>query len=279
MKILITGSSGFIGNTLVEELVPNNELILIDKAKSEKKENFHEINLLNPDLIETAIDNLKLKTVDVLIHCASILATKENHKDIHLLYNNLKITESVIIIAKVLKPKKIINFSTIGVYPNMDGIYTEKSEIKPSQNFEAIYGLSKFCSEELFAFMLNETETQIINLRLAQTIGEGMRNDRIYSIMLSELIKSNKITVWGNGERISSFISIEYLITTIKKIIEKDYIEGTYNIGEKTISYLQLAKDIIDKYGKFDSEIVLLDKGQKSKIYLDTTKINQIFNK
>lgn len=279
MKVLITGSSGFIGNTLAEELKLNNELILIDKAKSEKRENFYEINLLNPELIETAIENFKLTTIDVLIHCASILATKENHKDINLLYNNLKITESVIKIAKVLKPKKIINFSTIGVYPNLDGIYTEKSEIKPSQNFEAIYGLSKFCSEELFAFMLNETETQVINLRLAQTIGEGMRNDRIYSIMLSELKNSNKITVWGNGERISSFISIEYLVTAIEAIIEKDIIEGTYNIGEKTISYLQLAKDIINQHGKFDSEIILLDKGQKSKIYIDTTKINQIFNK
>lgn len=279
MKILITGSSGFIGNTLVEQLKENNEVILIDKVKQGEKENFFKINLLKPELIETAIETFKITPIDILIHCASILATKENNKDINLLYNNLKITESVVKIAQVLKPKKIINFSTIGVYPNLDGIYSEKSEIKPSQNFEAIYGLSKFCSEELFVFILKEKGTRVINLRLAQTIGKGMRNDRIYSIMLSELIKSNKITVWGNGERISSFISIEYLVSVIKAIIGIDNLEGTYNIGEKTISYLQLAKDIINKHGKFDSEIVLSDKGQKCKIYLDTTKINKILNK
>lgn len=279
MKILITGSSGFIGNRLVEELSYNNELFLIDKVKQTNKGSFIEINLLYPESIEKAIEKYKLPQIDILIHCASILATYENHKDINLLYNNLRITESIIKLATILNPKKLINFSTIGVYPNLDGIYNEKSEINPSQNFEAIYGLSKFCSEELFACILKDNGIKVINLRLSQTIGEGMRGDRIYSIMLAELRSSNKITVWGNGERMSSFISIEYLISVIKTIIVKNVNEGTYNIGEKTISYLELAKDIIKQHGKLDSEIVLLNKGPKSKMYIDTTKINQILNK
>ena len=279
MKILITGSSGFIGNSLFKELSPYNELFRLDIVKPADAENFFEIDLLKPENVEIATRNFKTDNISVLIHCASILATGENHRDINLLSNNLRITESVIKIANALHLQKLINLSTIGVYPSTDGIYNEKSEIRPSQNFEALYGLSKFCSEELFTFMLNETKTKVVNLRLAQTIGEGMRNDRIYSIMLNELLDSNKITVWGNGERISSFMTIEFLINKIKAIIGNDNIIGLFNIGEKNISYLELAKDIILNHGNPDSKIVIIESGQKSKFYLDVSKIEKILTK
>lgn len=275
MKILITGCSGFIGKSLYKTLCLGNEVYGIDKVFSDGFDHFIAIDLLKPERVETLLKEKGIPHMDVIIHCASILATSDNHEDLDLLYKNLKIAESVITITKILCPKKLINFSTIGVYSAKDGNYTEESSIKPSENYEALYDLSKFCSEELFSFMLRDTLTDVVNMRVSQTIGSGMRKDRIYAIMLDELKRTNKISVWGNGERISAFISIEYLINTIKSIIFKEGLEGTFNIGEKNMSYHQLAKDIIREFGNSESEIILMDKGKKSRNYIDFTKINQ----
>jgi nucleoside-diphosphate-sugar epimerase len=276
MNIILTGSSGFIGNILYKQFSKNHKVYQIDYIASEETSDFFNIDLTKPKEIISYFENIDLNNIDLVIHCASILANNKNFKDINLLYNNLKITESLIEIIKLVRPNKLLNFSTIGVYPNKDGYYNEKSEIKPSDNFEALYGLSKFNSEELFNFYLKETNTNVINLRIAQTIGEGMRNDRIYSVMLSELNKTNKITVWGNGERISSFVSIDYLMYVIRILVDKNNIEGTFNIGEKNMSYLQLAKDIIELHGNNESEIILIEKGVRSKNYLDFNKINEL---
>lgn len=275
MKILITGCSGFIGKSLYKSLCLGNEVYCMDKVFSDGLDHFIAIDLLKPERVEALLKENDVPQMDVIIHCASILATSDNHEDMDLLYKNLKIVESAIAIAKILCPKKLINFSTIGVYSAKDGSYTEESFIKPSDNYEALYDLSKFCSEELFSFMLKNTPTDVVNMRVSQTIGLGMRKDRIYTIMLDELKRTNKVSVWGNGERISAFITIEYLINTIKSIILKDGIEGTFNIGEKNMSYYQLAKDIIHEFGNSESEILLIDKGKRTRNYIDFTKINQ----
>jgi len=261
MNILITGATGFIGSALCKELSKQHNVYSTDIVAKHDSTNFFILDLLKPE------------EIDVVIHCASILATSENYREIKLLYANLKIIESIIKITKRINASKIINFSTIGVYPNSDGIFNEESKINPGKNFEAIYGLSKFCSEELISFLCNDIK--VINLRNAQTIGNGMRSDRIYSIMLDELKRTNTISVWGNGDRVSAFISIEYLVEAIKKIVTNKDIQGTFILGERNLTYLDLAKDIIEKYGNKNSQIVFIEKGNRSRSQFDFGKINR----
>ncbi len=276
MKIVILGSSGFIGSAINETFSKNHTVICVDKVKKEI-DNFVEYDLLNDIESIGAFENEDLfANVDVIIHCASILATNHNFDSMKLLYDNLRITENVVRIAKKLNPKSLINFSTIGVYPALDGVYSEESGIKPSSNHECLYSLSKFCSEELFSFFLKDSGIRVINLRLSQTIGEGMRSDRIYSIMLDELKNKNTITVWGKGERVSSFISIDYLLETIEKIVKTQNLDGVYNVSQECMSYLELAENILKDYGNEESKIILLEKGNKSKVYITAEKLNSL---
>jgi nucleoside-diphosphate-sugar epimerase len=100
-----------------------------------------------------------------------------------------------------------------------------------------------------------------------------MRSDRIYSLFLNELRTQNTITLWGNGERCSNFISIDYLLSQIDDILVKDGIKGTFNMGQKNMSYLELANQIVQVYGNEESRIILVDKGVKSKVYIDCSKL------
>ncbi len=277
MNILITGVNGFIGNHLLNFLGEKHNVFSISRRELEHcNENNFVIDLSDLEFVKkTFSENIFQQKIDVVIHCAAVLSTNEDHKNINVFHTNNSITESMIHISGILGVSKFINISSIGVYPNKTGNYNEQSAIEPSVNHECLYSLSKVCSEELFKFYFKDN-INVINLRLGQVYGDGMRQDRIFEIMKDELIKSNIITVFGNGKRISNFVSINYLLHIIDELLKNNDVNGTYNLGERNLSYHELAQMIIDKYGNISSKIILKDYGISARVVIDSSKINKI---
>jgi nucleoside-diphosphate-sugar epimerase len=274
MNILITGAGGFIGSHLYNCLKNEHEVyrVFSHKYKSTSQKTFC-IDLTNTMEVEELIEHLsKEKKIDVVLHLASKLVSINHSNDVSILFDNIRITNSIVDLIIKIKPKKLINFSTIGVYPNISGTFNEESRISTAENYECIYGLSKICSENLFSYQIKEN-TQVVHLRLSQVYGDGMRKDRIISIMKDELFNTNCINVHGNGERVSNFISIEKLLSIINVFLLRK-VNGVYNIGDENKTYLDLAIELIKKYGNNSSKIEKIEKGSRSKFYLDISKLN-----
>lgn len=276
MNILLIGANGFVGNQIFNAFNKRYNIFCLDiDIPQNSTIDYIRINLLNDKEVQSFITTFQNK-INIIINLASIFVNSSNNRNIEVLYNNIKITQNVIQIAKAFKVEKIINFSSIAVYPGITGTYNENSIIDPSVNFEGLYGLSKFNSEVLFNLILSETNIQIYNLRCAQILGEGMRSDRIFSILKKELEENNTITLYGNGERVSNFIKINTLLFILDLFIRQSIKSGTYNVGEKNISYLELANNIIKKYGNHNSKIIKIKNGNNSKFNLDTSKLDNI---
>lgn len=272
MNILITGANGFIGKYLVEKLKKNHNLIELYNGTKYVNDNTKiTCNLLDKNHINCFLE--ETFDIDLIIHSASKLASVQNINDLSLLYDNLLIYEHLALIIGKYKPNKVINFSSIAVYPNKDGEYVENSEIRPSMNSEGLYGLSKFCGENILDFFYKEIK--ISHLRIAQVYGDGMRDDRIIKIMQKELREANIITVFGNGRRVSNFINIETLIKKIVFFIENDIV-GIFNIGENNLSYKDLALQIIRQYGNEKSKLKLVKHGISSKSLINTDKLKEM---
>lgn len=276
MNILITGANGYVGKVLSERLRINNNLFYIKNATffSFKDETIY-LNLLDSSQVEELCNNSL--TIDIIIHTASRMASPETIDDMSILYDNIKIYENLTKIAKYCNPKKIINFSSMAVYPNIDGEYTEESVINPSTNGDAFYGLSKVCGENILNFSLRRSSTKIIHLRVGQIYSDEMADNRLYKVMKKELEEKNQITVYGNGERVSNFIHMDTLLEIIEFFIkiEWDNSLGIYNIGENNYSYDEFAKMIIEKYGNKESIIIRNEMGAKSKFILNTNKFEE----
>lgn len=279
MNILITGVNGFIGKHLLNYFSKKHPVFSISRTALQPFQNNNfAIDLSDVDLVKKLFSrNVFKQKIDIILHCAAVLSENDDNKNINVFHKNNAITESMIHIAGVLNVSKFINISSIGVYPNKSGTYDEQSAIEPSMNHECLYGLSKVCSEELFKFYFKDT-IQIINLRLGQVYGDGMRQDRIFEIMKHELQSNNTITVYGNGLRISNFVAIDYLKIKMEKLMNNKNAQGTFNLGEKNLSYAQLAEMIIEKYGNSSSKIILKDQGTSAQVMIDSSKINAILN-
>lgn len=279
MNILVTGAGGFIGRHLCKHFQEGHNIIGITNKIQNIDGCYSQIvcDLTNKEQTLTDIaEKISIK-IDIIVHLAGILVDVRTAGQMDVFHKNIKISETVVALAENLRPSKLINFSTMAVYPNIDGIYSEGSKIWCADNSDCLYGLSKFCAENIFGFMLKKADIKIMHLRLGQIYGDGMRNDRIMPIMQKELKETNNITVYGNGERVSSFISIQKLLEIFKIFLEIDA-EGIYNISDEHISYLDMANRIIAKNGNALSHITLNAQGSKSKFYLDIKKMQYLLS-
>jgi len=275
MNILITGAGGFIGKHLGNALKQNHNIINIYNGDLFVKNYLnYSCDLLNTNHINSFLsENLD---IDIIIHTASKLGASRDNEELSIFYENIKMYDNLAIIIKHFKPFKVINFSSIAVYPNKNGHYFEDSEIRPSVNTEGMYGLSKFCGENILDFL--HKQFKIVHLRIAQVYGEGMREDRIFKVMQQELKQTNIITVFAEGLRVSNFIHIDTLIEKVILFINCE-VSGIFNIGEKNLSYKDLALNIIELYGNSDSKINLIKEGVSSKCYINTDKLKEFESK
>ncbi len=276
MNILITGSKGFVGRHLEQHLMSEHNLFLAARDKGNPK--YIYLDLLDNVSVDEFIASMSGKNIDALIHTAGELVnSKMTYEEQMSVFNhNIEITKSVIKIVQELDVKKLINCSSIAVYPNEDGVYQESSEVRMSCNSECMYGLAKFCSENMFEYFL-KSKCNVVNLRLAQIYGEGMRSDRIISIMKTSIIEKNTVEIYANGKRISNFISIEKVCRIISELIDMVEVRGIYNVGDENISYLELAKKIVNRYGNANTQIILKQEGIKSQFVLNMNKINNLW--
>ncbi len=277
MKILITGGSGFIGKHIADSLSVSHLVTGMDMMAYRKSK----IKILQADLLD--FDNCKkvcrennFIQADVIIHLASAMANAGNVDEVDILNHNNNLSANIASLAMFLGVKKLINFSSSSVYPNVTGTFSETSEINPSRNPDAIYGLSKFNSEIIIKKMLSAENICLTNLRCVMVYGEGVNKTRIWPVMETELANNNTITVFGNGKRLINQIHVSKLSELVKKLITKDY-PGVFNISEETISLYELAERIIYEKGNPESKIIKIEKGNTEQFKIDNSKSKKIF--
>lgn len=279
MNILITGINGFIGRNLAGVLRDKHNIYGLDLKTKNGPRDKRQIAIDLADHVKVRKYFSKFKQsnrIDIIVHLAAQMASVDNCRKLSILYDNLKITEGIVLAAEILNPKKIINFSSMAVYPNKDGLFNENSTIQPSLNSDCFYGLAKFCSENIMDFMLAGKNIIISHLRVSQVFGEGMGQDRLMPGMLRELKNKNTVTVFGGGRRISNFIHIAKLAEIVSFFIYNDY-KGIYNVGAENLSYEKVAERIIKEYGNHKSRIIKEKKGSDIQFFLNTSKLHKIY--
>lgn len=142
--ILVTGATGFLGQSLVKELLKKKEFIVVAiEGRPEDK-----VNPLphHPRLRLFPLEDLfthGFPEVDTVINCAFA-----RNNDSAMLAQTMDFTEKLIKRLEELKVKSVINLSTQGVYKRLSvgELSTEDSPVVPMD----LYSMVKYASEKLF---------------------------------------------------------------------------------------------------------------------------------
>jgi len=143
--ILVTGSTGHVGNVLIRKLVSMGESVKAFICPCEDITSIKELSVEKIYGDVTDIESLKvaMKNVDIVYHLAGIISTRPGMKEI-LQRVNVKGTKNVIEACKVMGVKRLVYVSSIHALEDAKNgiIISEKLKINP---LKAIgdYGFSK----------------------------------------------------------------------------------------------------------------------------------------
>jgi len=234
MKILLTGSEGFVGGYLRKELEKTDQIVYcIDRVKISRN-NYFCFDLSNE--ISSLAKLLKDERFDLLIHLAAAKGDY-NLKYDDFYRDNVTVSEKTIRLVKVLDIKSVIAYSTVSVYGHNNKIKSEEADLVPNNP----YGATKLESENIFIkwHNLDPIKNKLTILRPSVIYGEN-NFANMYNL-LDQLNKKLPVSV-GNGNYIKSMVAVENIVDITLFSINKLKGLQIYNCTDKPYPKL---KDVI----------------------------------
>jgi nucleoside-diphosphate-sugar epimerase len=258
-KILITGSTGFIGSHIKEYLLKKNYLVIdILRKKNKKKikkiyKNYKPIFYNNIYDLEKKIKKIQY---NIIINCATFYSKNYDCKTVLELIKTNILFSTLIIIGNQKNLKKVINFDTM-----------MQHSIDENFNPMNVYAITKFAHKNISKFIISKNKNiKFYNFKLYETFGlNDKRNKLIPSIIKN--YKKNKFTNIVSNNLEMNFTDINNIIQIIEKILNKNlYTPKEYILKNyKSINIRELINECNQK----------LKKKIKVK-YLSSKKINLI---
>ena len=224
-KILVTGSSGFIGTQVVKRL--HKLQVITDSHNSEH------INLQNRDEV------MELESADLVIHLGGKTPKKELGWEEYFM-NNVIGTLNVLEYCIQKKIKKLIYVSSY-VYGNPK--YCPIDEGHPVNPHNA-YTESKYLGERLCEFYCNGTDLNLIILRPFNIFGESLRDGFMITNLINS-VKTGKKLIITNKDSKRDFLYVDDFVDLILKIKDYDCKFEIFNVGTGiSFSFDQITKKI-----------------------------------
>ena len=236
-KILLTGSTGFIGSELLKKFSHNNLIFITLRKKNNLFSNNKNIKKIYFNNYDELNNSLKKLSIDTVIHCATHYVKNHEYEDIK------KLTESNILFGNIIlenlnkmKVKKFINFSTVW----------ENYNAKKDDCFN-LYSVYKKNFNNLINFYKKKSQnTKFFNLVISDTFGEN--DNRLKLVNLLKInFKNNKSTTIISKKLILNLLNVLDISDAVNLILQKKINPDTY-VLKNTVNYSIL--DIINKINR-----------------------------
>ena len=255
--ILLTGSSGFIGNNLLQRL--DKDIVCFDLQEDN--------NILDKDRIEAVFIHNRIDTV---IHLAAIPGVG------YSIEHSQEVMETNVtgfdILARFAVQYKVKHF----IYASSSSVYGDNGEPKSP------YALSKKMNE-MQAEMYSKTgDTKFTGLRFFTVYGPGIRKDLAVSKFITAIMNDEPIHVYGDGLQSRDFTYVDDVCDSIIAAMnsDKQWTHEVFDVGygeSVTVNELiTVLKDILNP--DYDKVIYEGEKSYDVKHTLsDTSKLYEWF--
>ena len=217
-KILVTGASGFIGQSLCKALSKTNRSIygVVRRVDSSLKSiNIDYKTIGNIGLTSNWKDILK--NVDCIFHCAGIAHQKNDNKDLSLYHLiNVEGTKRLAEQAAEAGVRRLIFLSSIKVNGESTSDKVEKFLYNDTPKPKDAYAISKFKAEKLLFEVSANTEMEVVVIRMPLVYGSGVKGNLNNLI---KLINYNIPLPFSSIKNKRSLLGIDNLIDILIKCI------------------------------------------------------------
>ena len=233
-KILIFGSSGFLGQHLVSLLKKDNEIIQFDINSSEDSicdSNFIQGSILDTELVLTAA-----KDVDIVYHFAAMTDLDiVNNNPAKAIEVNIAGTSNILDACIKEKVERFIFSSSVYVYSQFGGVYksTKQACELLIEDFDKMHGLNYTI------------------LQLGSVYGPGAKQTNLISRLIKEALTTDQFQHSGSGVEERQYIFVKDVVNALINIANSQYKnKKVILLGSESVRISQLMEMISSQLEK-----------------------------
>lgn len=247
-KVLLLGSTGFVGRHLAEVLADNVQLVTTTRYADRANENILYFDLQNTDTWATA----KAIAPDVIVNSAGYGVVKEQ-TDLSVMYavNYQLPMQFALSLQQVGQHPLWMQIGTAFEYDLEASALTEESSTLPATH----YGISKM----LFSHFLSDTKNKspYVLLRPFAMFGPYESDSKLIPYLINSQA-TKKIIPLSNGLQQRDYFYVRDLAEFVKDLLQRSTVEfvgQTFNLGTGSPSSLkELSQEIADVIAEFDAK-------------------------
>jgi UDP-glucuronate decarboxylase len=252
-RALVSGGSGFLGSHLCDRLIARGQDVLcVDNLFTGQKRNvshllqnprfeFMRHDITFPLFVEVdQIWNLACPASPIHYQHDPVQTTKTS---VHGAINMLGLAKRLG--AKILQASTSEVYGDPSVHPQTEDYWGNVNPIGP----RSCYDEGKRCAETLFFDYHRQHRLNIKVVRIFNTYGPRMHpNDgRVVSNFIMQALKSEPITIYGDGSQTRSFCYVDDLVDGLVRMMDTaDDVTGPINIGNPDeFTMIELAEAVL----------------------------------
>ncbi|NOZ47527.1 MAG: NAD-dependent epimerase/dehydratase family protein [Chlorobi bacterium] len=288
-KILITGGAGFIGSSLAERLIDDEEnfVIIVDDFSTGAAQKLPKKKAANWKFIKCNVNKYEDISAIMLsfqfnyvFHYAAMVGVERTQENPVKVLEDIKGFENILNLAKNTGVRRVFFSSSSEIYG--DSITLPQNEETTPLNSRLPYAIVKNVGEAFLRSYKQEYNLSFTIFRFFNTYGAKQSKDFVISKFIYKALRNEAITIYGDGSQTRTFCYVDDNVDAcLNTFYEDKIVDDVVNIGgDIEVPILDLAKLII-KLTKSKSKIVFLpplEDGDMSRRKPDITKMKNLLN-
>ena len=276
MRIVITGTSGFIGSRLLGSArsVSGNLATALSSRDGEGSRIVYRAS--SPGLGLDSDEFALISQAEILIHAGSFTPRSTVDADQRAgCLSNVTFTTQLLDLPWQ-RLRKVIFLSSVDVYGEVAGSVSELTSTAP----RSLYGLSKLYCERLVTLFATERQIAAQVLRVGHVYGPG---EDVYQKVIPQAMRNivlgRDIECWGDGQERRNFIFVDDVVSAILAAVELRTEPGAINVvGSRAVSIRDVLCKLVKVSGT-NSRIVhhAAKSGTLDRVF-DNAKMRQHLN-
>lgn len=258
MKILITGTSGFLGKHIVDEAVKQG----------------HEVLCLRHSEIDTCQEKVNAFAPEILVHCAwgGVSAADRNNPELQAA--NIEMSKKVVMLYPF---KQIIGAGSQDEYGNINEVVDEEHPLSPISEYAK--AKISFCN-----WLKEYSETRNIEwqwIRIFNMYGTGQASNWLIPAIIAKCKKGEKTMDTTKGEQRYAYLNADDFGRAMVSVFGSKGKYGIYNISSSNPKPLRdifvMIKNLTHSDIEFNFGAMPYRQGQSMMICGNANKFKQAF--